>query len=192
MTIYNYDKNTKEFLTSSEAMESPLEPGVFLIPANATTVAPLAPKPDFTMLFNEDLQSWEYIEDYRGKDIHEVATKENSKCSYIGQLKPGFALGVYQKTAEELFDEKVKYLTYEIQRFLDATARTRGYDDINSIGKYIGYENAFRIECETLGAWTASVWSYCYQELDKIQAGTRTEPTISELLLELPTLNLGV
>ncbi len=43
MQIYHYHSETKALITSSPAKESPLEPGVFLIPGFATDVAP----PDF-------------------------------------------------------------------------------------------------------------------------------------------------
>ena len=40
MNIYNYDPETNQYNFSSVADESPLEPGEYLIPAYATTIAP--------------------------------------------------------------------------------------------------------------------------------------------------------
>lgn len=44
MIVYHFDRDTGAFLnTSSEADESPLEPGVFMVPANATELVPPSP-----------------------------------------------------------------------------------------------------------------------------------------------------
>ena len=59
MLVHNYHPETKAYLGTHPADESPLEPGVFLMPAHTTTVAP----PPFVdgqfRVF--DGESWQYV-----------------------------------------------------------------------------------------------------------------------------------
>lgn len=77
--------------------------------------------------------------------------------------------------------ELIKEATGQVQGMLDKEAQARGYDNINSIAKYMGYENAFRAECEALGAWCAACWAKCYE----LQSGGVMP---SDLLAEMPKL----
>lgn len=75
----------------------------------------------------------------------------------------------------------IEQATSQVQSMLDTEAQARGYDNINSIAKYMGYDNPFRAECEALGAWCASCWSKCYE----LQAGGVMP---DDLLAEMPEL----
>lgn len=92
MDIYNFNKETKEFISKTIAMESPLEKGVFFIPANATIIKPLDTKENFAVCFNENKEEWEYIEDNRNITIYSITTKEPSIVDYLGAIKNGFTL----------------------------------------------------------------------------------------------------
>ena len=64
MKIYNYHPDYKYFYSESEADESPLEPGVFLIPAHATDIELPTCESNQIQIFNGT--SWDIIEDNRG------------------------------------------------------------------------------------------------------------------------------
>lgn len=67
MTIYNYDKDTKEFLNSSTANASPLEIGVFLIPSNATDIEPPIENLNEKAVFDEATKTWGIVPDFRNE-----------------------------------------------------------------------------------------------------------------------------
>lgn len=76
-----------------------------------------------------------------------------------------------------------------VQRHLDETARTRGYDGILSLASYAASTHPpFAAEGRAGADWRDSVWGYCYQVLADVQAGTRPIPTAEQLIGELPAM----
>jgi hypothetical protein len=79
--------------------------------------------------------------------------------------------------------------TGSIAAMMDAKAIDRRYDSALSLSTYLGSTNAqWAEEAQAFVAWRDQVWGYCYAELDKVQAGTRSQPTVAEFLTELPAL----
>ncbi len=82
MNAYKYDSQTREFLHEVLCQESPREPGKFLIPANATTVAPPEEQEGKARVWNGSL--WEYVTDNRGKTMYSVTnSRQTSTMSNI-------------------------------------------------------------------------------------------------------------
>ena len=85
MKIYNYDSLTFEYLGSDDAFESPLEPGVFLAPANSTTIElPTTTESNHTFIFNNG--AWVSTPDFRGTVVYNTSTLEPSLISEFGPL----------------------------------------------------------------------------------------------------------
>tara|TARA_R110001606_G_scaffold141321_2_gene280484 strand:- start:15047 stop:15706 length:660 start_codon:yes stop_codon:yes gene_type:complete len=92
MEIYNYDAEKKEYLSTEEAQESPLEKDVYLIPANATELSPPKTKANEVAIFDEEKQKWNNCEDNRGKTVYNILDRQSSTVDYIGEIKEGFTL----------------------------------------------------------------------------------------------------
>jgi hypothetical protein len=89
------------------------------------------------------------------------------------------------KTPEQIQAEMVA----TVQKHLDDTAKTRGYDGILSLASYASSTHPpFSAEGQAGLDWRDAVWGYCYQVLADVQAQTRTIPTAAELIAELPVM----
>jgi len=76
-----------------------------------------------------------------------------------------------------------------VQTLLDSTARDKGYDSIMSLCTYATSTNSkFAAEGQAGVAWRDSVWTDCYTILANVESGVRTQPTVEELVAELPTI----
>lgn len=97
--------------------------------------------------------------------------------------------GIREKTNEELLVElqaKAKEAENAIEEYINTTVKAKGYNSQDSIAKYLVSGNPFYAECTAISLWIGSVWVYSHQVQADVMAGTRTMPTIEELINELP------
>lgn len=76
-----------------------------------------------------------------------------------------------------------------VQARLDGKAQERGYDGILSLCTYANSSvPQFAAEGKAGEAWRDAAWGECYAILAAVQAGQRPQPSIDELLAELPVM----
>lgn len=85
-----YHPLTREFIGASPADPSPLEPGVWLIPALAVLVAMPLRVTGFAPVLSPDGTSWDQVEDLRGQAAFEKATGLPVTVTALGPLDDGY------------------------------------------------------------------------------------------------------
>lgn len=85
MTVYNYDGETREYLTSSVEF---LALGVG-IPANSCTDAPVEEKEGFAVCRAASLDGWEYVADHRGETVYDTETGQPANITAPGDYAVG-------------------------------------------------------------------------------------------------------
>lgn len=89
--IYHYSSNTGELLAQGLADENPLDKSHPLIPANATTLAPLKITKGKTAIF--DGSHWSLVDDLRGQLIYDKSNPNESKeVKELGAIPDGWTL----------------------------------------------------------------------------------------------------
>lgn len=155
------------FVGVVEADESPLEPGVFLIPAGCVEMPP--PQIPAGMAAR-----W-----VNGKWVLETI-----------QVAPASPPEPAPEPEPQTPERVLKAFEDAIQLHMDNTARTFGYDDIKSAVTYAEEPAVQKFQLEGLGfrAWRSLVWAYAYEQLERVKNGEREQPTITDFILELPEL----
>jgi len=75
-----------------------------------------------------------------------------------------------------------------VQIMLDAKAQERSYDSIATAVSYRDDPNAtYSAEGAALFNWRSAVWTYVYQQLAAVQAGTRAQPAVADFVTEVGT-----
>jgi hypothetical protein len=73
-----------------------------------------------------------------------------------------------------------------VEAHISAQCKSLGYDNENSIAKYLVVGNDFYDECEGLSLWIGKVWTKVMSIQSNVEAGTISEPTPKEIIDMLP------
>lgn len=98
MKIYHYSSDNFEYLQESEARKSPLEPDVYLEPANSTKVPPPECGQNEVAVFNG--VRWQIFPDFRGDWFDQ--SREKVTISQLGPLPNGYVKDLPPLTGEQL------------------------------------------------------------------------------------------
>lgn len=75
-----------------------------------------------------------------------------------------------------------------VQAFIDSHASERQYDSGATLASYVNSTiPEWAAEAQTFVIWRDQVWAYALGELDKVKTGQREQPSVEELLAELPS-----
>ncbi|MEX1843753.1 tail fiber assembly protein [Enterobacter cloacae] len=85
ITVFNYDDETREYLSSSVEY---LAVGIG-IPASSCTDAPGESKEGFAICRTADFTAWEYVADHRGETVYSTETAEPVIVSLPGDYPEG-------------------------------------------------------------------------------------------------------
>ncbi|MCA1403692.1 hypothetical protein I6F26_03620 [Ensifer sp. IC3342] len=146
LTVYNYDPTTLEFTGASEADESPLEPGVFLIPAYATETAPPGDIPGHIFKWIEG--AWMAEEIPKTPPVHMPAL--SARQIRLGLVTSGITpsqVGAVIEAMPEGADKEIARIEWEY-----ATTFNRTHPLIASVGGALGLT-----EDQIDSMWTAAL-----------------------------------
>lgn len=77
-----------------------------------------------------------------------------------------------------------------IQAHVDDAARSKLFRDGVTLASYASSTNpAWASEAQAFVAWRDQVWAYAYQELAAVMSGERRQPTVAEIVGELPAIS---
>lgn len=77
-----------------------------------------------------------------------------------------------------------------VQAHVDAAARSKLFRDGVTLASYTTSTNPqWASEAQAFVAWRDQVWAYAYQELARVMGGEREQPTVADIIAELPPIS---
>ena len=122
------------------------------------------------------------------KVLDNTETYELDEDNYIVKVTKGQRV----KTVEEVENERLQNLENvknnfqnTIQNHITEFVKSKGYDNENSIAKYLVEGNPFYIECKALSLWIGNVWLFANNLQNEVISGVRAMPETNEELIGL-------
>lgn len=163
MKLFNYDRASRMFLDESDAEPDPMEPGNFIIPANATPVPPPAPQAGMVAIFDPTKGVW----------------------SLVASAKPDASADA----APVSFSVKAASWRVVVKAYADMVARSFDFDDMAEAVTYADEPAVpkFQVLGAALRAWRSILWASFDEMCAHLSAGFGTEPqSDAEMLGLLP------
>lgn len=159
MRVFNYHPLTGLLIGESIADKSPLEDGVFIIPAFSTDIEPPSQINGKHCVFVEG--QWVLLD---------VA----SEVSPIAELP------------DESIEQTISRFESALDAHLDSVARTHRYRDRITFAVRSGYPGPYQAEGAAFGTWMDTCNAQAYALLGRVESGTETMPTIEAFIASLP------
>lgn len=127
-----------------------------------------------------------------GMELHKALVEAAALNGGVIIFDEGAGLPVLQAPQPATPEQIIEAMRTAIQAHMDAAAQGYGYDDVKAAVTYADEPAVpkFQAEGQAFRAWRSLVWAHAYGVLDEVQAGTRPQPTVEELLAELPVLEV--
>lgn len=79
-----------------------------------------------------------------------------------------------------------------VQAHLDSTAQSRDYDNTYTCLSYLNStDEIWKREANAFNAWRDSVWRKCHEILNAFIAGQIEQPTVADVIAQLPVIDWG-
>lgn len=185
MISYGFDSKTREYKGEINCQESPREPGKFLIPANATTVAPPEEQAGKARVWEGS--AWGYADDNRGKTLYSVDdSRQTSTMSNIlgADVPEGWTLtpppdseNKYTFVGDEWLPQSVEELRAQLEDTLWSNYKTyqRTYVDPEDLTLANTCAAGGSEKGAAVQQWVLALWARYYEVKDLLAAAETLE-----------------
>jgi hypothetical protein len=127
--------------------------------------------------------------------MYYVSRNEGKIETIFGMPQDGLDLEEIPDDATEIlafFNPPLAIPDYQsaVQSHVDQMARSQQFNDGVTLASYKDSTNAlWAAQAAAFIAWRDQVWAYSYEQLAAVQAAIRPQPSIQELIAELPAIS---